>query len=157
MSMNNRLTETRMKELHPIICESIKDGGQFVFYPSGMSMYPTIKEKQDCVVLQEAKNLIKNDLILYTRENGQYVLHRIIRVKNGKYTLCGDNQHTYERGLPESSIIAMATEIRKPDGSVISLDEIRLYKPKAKLFIKRQIYRVRNFLGRIKKRLLNKA
>lgn len=145
--------QTSMSSLHPIICESIKDGGQFVFYPSGMSMYPTIKEKEDCVVLVEAENLQKNDLILYLRDNGKYVLHRIISLKNGKYILCGDNQVVYERGITDSNIIAMAHEIRKPSGKVISLDEIRAYTPTPWQFVIRQIFRIRSLLGRIKRKI----
>lgn len=145
--------QTSMSRLHPIICEAIKDGGQFVFYPSGMSMYPTIKEKEDCVVLVEAKSLQKNDLILYLRDNGKYVLHRIISLKNGHYILCGDNQFVYERGITDSHIIAMAHEIRKPSGKVISLDEIRAYTPSLWQFVIRQIFRIRSLLGRIKRRI----
>lgn len=154
MMEKHELKKTSMASLHPIISESVKDGGQFVFYPSGMSMYPTIVEKEDCVVLIEAKELEKNDLILYLREGGKYVLHRIISKANGKYILCGDNQYVLERGISESQIIAKASEIRKPDGRTFNLCQIRAYRPSPKRFIIRQLYRFRSFLGRIKRKLL---
>ena len=150
---SDNMTRTRMELLHPIISESIREGGQFVFYPSGISMLPTIKEREDCVVLVEADDLQKNDLILYRRKCGKYVLHRIIDIKNGEYTLCGDNQFRYEYGITSDMTIAMASEIRKKDGSVITLADIRAYKPSSYLFIRRKLMCVRMFLGRIYRRI----
>ena len=142
-----------MEMLHPIISESIREGGQFVFYPSGISMLPTIKEREDCVVLVEADDLHKNDLILYRRKCGKYVLHRIMNIKNGEYTLCGDNQFRYEYGITSDMIIAMASEIRKKDGHVITLEGIRSYKPCVSQYVRRMLMCFRMFLGRIYRRI----
>ena len=152
----NSLTHTSMAELHPIISESIRDGGQFVFYPSGISMLPTIKEKEDCVVLAEAENLQKYDMILYLRDNGHYVLHRIMSIKNGQYTLCGDNQYRYEYGIRHDQIIAMAVEIRKKNGSIISLSDIRAYKPTLFISLRRASKCFRLFAGRIYRKIFKR-
>lgn len=111
--------KTSMKELHPIICESIRDGGQFVFYPSGTSMLPTITPNDDCVILVEAKEIKKYDLVLFTRTNGIYVLHRIIKIKDGKYTIMGDNQ-TWSETITHNQVIAKVAEIRKRNGKVLT-------------------------------------
>lgn len=115
----NEQKKSTMKELHPIICESIRDGGQFVFYPSGTSMLPTIKPSEDCVVLIEPNDIKKHDLILFTRPSGNYVLHRIISIKNGEYTIMGDNQTWKEKISPEQ-VIAKVAEIRKRNGKVLT-------------------------------------
>lgn len=153
---NTGFTFTSMAELHPIISESIRDGGQFVFYPAGISMLPTIKEKEDCVVLAEAKDLHKYDLILYLRDNGHYVLHRIINIKNGKYTLCGDNQYRYEYNIRHDQIIAMAEEIRKKDGTILNLLEIRSYKPSFLQSFRRTAMCLRMFAGRVYRKVFKK-
>ena len=148
--MNNHdFTHTSMEMLHPIISESIREGGQFVFYPSGISMLPTIKEREDCVVLVEADDLQKNDLILYRRKTGQYVLHRIMKIKSAYYILCGDNQFRYEYGITSDRVIAKASEIRKKDGTILTLDDIRAYHPPTGLYIHRILMCFRMFLGRI--------
>ena len=150
---SGNLTHTSMEMLHPIITESIREGGQFVFYPSGISMLPTIKEREDCVVLVEADDLCKNDLILYRRKCGKYVLHRIMGIKHGEYILCGDNQFRYEYGITSDMIIAMASEIRKKDGTIINLDDIHSYKPSTRKYIRRMMMCFRMFLGRIYRRI----
>jgi hypothetical protein len=38
----------------------------------------------------------KYDVIFYRRENGQYVLHRIIKIKKDGYVCRGDNQTAKE-------------------------------------------------------------
>jgi len=137
-----------MNELHPFIIESIRDGGQFVFYPSGISMKPTILPDEDCVILVEADNLKRYDLVLFTRDDGKYVLHRIMKINNGQYTIKGDNQNWTETTTDEK-IIAKVSEIRKKDGRVITSDEFTSAKTVARLECIKFMRRVINKLKRI--------
>ena len=143
------LSEKNMTELHPLICESIRDGGQFVFYPTGISMLPTVIPNEDCVVLVEPKNIKKFDLILFTRPNGKYVLHRIINIKNGEYIIKGDNQNWTEKTTIDK-VIAKVSEVRKKDGSVITYNKLTSTSTVAKLesrkFIKRVINKIKRML-----------
>ena len=116
--------EQKVEDLLPYITESIRDGGQFVFFPKGTSMNPTIVYEKDCVVLKEPENLKKYDIVLYKRANGSFVLHRIIDIKNGTYTMRGDNQFLLENGISKEQIIAVVSEIRKQDKTVIYIDKI---------------------------------
>ena len=113
-----------MEEVYPFILESIKDGGQFVLFPRGTSMNPTIYEGKDCVVLEETTQPQLFDIVLYRRKSGQFVLHRIMRIKNGKYTMCGDNQYLFEYGIEKEQIIAVVKEVRKSDGNIFDTDKI---------------------------------
>jgi hypothetical protein len=137
-----------MEEIHTFISESIKDGGQFVFFPRGTSMLPTISPEKDCVVLIEPNNLKKRDLVLFTRDNGAYVLHRIFDIKNGKYIINGDNQLWYEE-TTEEKIIAKVHEIRKPDGKIIKYKSFTSKFTIIKLFIRKQTRRVLSKIKRI--------
>ena len=143
------LSEKNMTELLPLICESIRDGGQFVFYPTGISMLPTVIPNEDCVVLVEPKNIKKYDLILFTRPNGKYVLHRIINIKNGEYIIKGDNQNWTEKTTIDK-VIAKVSEVRKKDGSVINYNKLTSKVTVAKLesrkFIKRVINKIKRML-----------
>ena len=64
---------------------------------------------RDQVVLSPLpEKLNKYDLPLYRRANGQYVLHRIVAVKED-YTCMGDNQFTPEYGIKHDQMIAVVT------------------------------------------------
>ena len=54
MAMIDVTNRPKMEDVYPYIKESIRDGGQFVIFPRGTSMNPTIYEDKDCVVLVQA-------------------------------------------------------------------------------------------------------
>lgn len=88
--------------------EIIEEKGMFIGLPVGVSMWPMIRNRVDTVKLVKIdRPLKKHDVILYIRKNGQYVLHRIIKVNNTAYTLCGDNQWQKEKGVTDNMIIAV--------------------------------------------------
>lgn len=71
----------------------------------GCSMSPTFESNRDTVYLQKAQTpLRKGDVILYRRKSGQYVLHRIVRIRNGGLILSGDNQYEPEAVDPQQVI-----------------------------------------------------
>ena len=80
----------------------------FIGLPVGVSMWPMIRNRVDTVKLVKIdRPLKKYDVILYQRNNDQYVLHRIIKVNDASYTLCGDNQWQKEKGITDKMIIAV--------------------------------------------------
>lgn len=142
--------EMPMEEMYPLICEAIKNGGQFILVPKGNSMLPTIEPLKDKIVLTEIEKLHKNDIILYRRTSGAFVAHRIIQIKNGNYTICGDNQFCVEKGLKRECFVAFVSQIRKADGRIITSEEIRA----AKSVLRLKIHRLPRFLiYKIKKTL----
>lgn len=104
-------TETlvSMEELMPLIQESLSAGQDVRFFPKGISMLPMLRQGIDSVVLSPVpEKLQKYDLPLYQRENGKYILHRIVDA-GCTYTCMGDNQFTPERGLRQNQMIAVVT------------------------------------------------
>ena len=93
----------------PLIRESLAEGKSVRFSPKGVSMLPMLRQGQDSVVLSPVPGkLQKYDLPLYQRQNGKYVLHRIVAVGD-TYTCLGDNQLTPERGLRHEQMVAVVT------------------------------------------------
>ena len=98
-----------MEELMPLIQESLSAGKSVRFSPKGTSMLPMLRQGIDCVVLSPISDKLKKyDLPLYQRENGKYVLHRIIRVGD-TYTCIGDNQFQKEPGIRQDQLLALVT------------------------------------------------
>lgn len=101
--------ETSLEELMPIMQECLSAGKSFRFSPMGTSMLPMLREGIDSVVLSPIpEKLAKYDIPLYKRDNGKYVLHRIIKADE-TYTCMGDNQFAAESGLRRDQMIAVVT------------------------------------------------
>jgi hypothetical protein len=99
----------RLEELMPLILQQLERGQPVKFSPRGTSMLPMLRQGRDSIVLSPVPaKLKKYDLPLYRRDNGQYVLHRVIRVGDA-YTCMGDNQFVPELGLRHEQMIGLVT------------------------------------------------
>ncbi len=128
----------------------IKKQGRLVYTNVGDSMYPFIRPRDLLVIEKAEKPLKKYDVPLYKRDSGKYVLHRIIKVKNGEYRICGDNRPFVERGITDKHIIGVLTEIIR-EGQTISVysSDYRFYKMFLPLrrFNRFLIWPIRNRVG----------
>ena len=103
------MNKVSLAELWPVMEEQINMGNTVRFGPKGTSMMPLIRQGIDSIVLKKAPDrLQKYDLPLYRRDNGQFVLHRVVGIDKDGYVMCGDNQHTYEHGITDSHVLAIA-------------------------------------------------
>lgn len=103
----------RMADLLPAMQQTLSAGGEVSLTITGTSMVPTIRGGRDQVTLIAAPAALKKyDLPLYRRDNGQFVLHRIIAVADdGTYICCGDHQWARESGIRPDQIIAVTVRI----------------------------------------------
>lgn len=84
----------------------IRDGHSVQIHPEGYSMYPMLVPGRDEAVIARADTakLRRGDVILYRRESGRLVLHRIVRRDaHGFYTV-GDNRTDVEGPLAEEQV-----------------------------------------------------
>jgi len=124
-----------LAEMYPVIQESLAQGQEVVLTVTGNSMSPFVRHRRDQVVLTAADPMAlqPGDVPLIRRDNGQFVLHRIIERDDGdvrtrwgrkkaypsaaadlRYTLLGDAQWDTEPDVRPDQIIALATAfIRK--------------------------------------------
>ena len=105
---------THLDELMPLMKECMAAGLPVKFSPKGTSMLPMIRQGIDSVELSfTTEPLKKYEIPLYLRDDGHYVLHRIVEVvqsgENITYTCCGDNQFVYEPGIRHDQVIAVVT------------------------------------------------
>ena len=107
--------ETSLAKQLPHLQELLRSGKAVFIKPNGTSMLPMLRQGIDGVVLCAVpENLRKYDLPLYRRDNGMFVMHRIVKV--GKtYTCVGDNQFHLEKGLRQDQMIAVVTGFYRGD------------------------------------------
>lgn len=104
-----------MKDLVPLFCERLAAGQTIRFSPQGVSMLPMLRQGVDSVVLSPLPDqLRKYDVPLYQRDNGKYILHRIVAVGE-TYTCIGDNQFDLEHGVRQDQMIALVTGFYRGD------------------------------------------
>ena len=71
-----------------ILRQFIHDGKKVCVNISGSSMAPFLINHRDSVCLAAAhRPLIPGDIVFYQRDNGQFVLHRICKIKKISITL----------------------------------------------------------------------
>lgn len=105
----------------------LDSGGEFRMFPRGTSMLPLIVQERDSVILIKPEgDLKKNDIAFYLRDDGHYVLHRVIKAQNGKYSMCGDNQHWLEEGIENRHIIGVVSKINRNNREIT--DDTLIYK-----------------------------
>ena len=86
----------------------IRDGQEVSLLISGGSMTPFLIHLRDRVILAPVSTPLRlGDIVMYQRQNGQYVMHRIVGCrKDGTYVLCGDAQTVREYGIRAEQIFA---------------------------------------------------
>jgi hypothetical protein len=93
------------------MAEVLQQGGTVELTVTGNSMYPMLRHRVSRVRLAPVTGpLSRGDLPLYRRDNGKFVLHRVVEVDNGLYSCCGDNQWHVEPGIRHDQIIAIVTD-----------------------------------------------
>ena len=90
---------------------SINELGYAVAPITGTSMLPLLKEGRDRVELEPCsqERLKKGDVVLYKKNDGTLVLHRIIKTENREFfTVLGDHQFKNAERVNKNQIIAVA-------------------------------------------------
>lgn len=82
------------------------EGKTIQFQPIGYSMYPLFVPGRDQAVVAPIRNVMprRGDVVLYRRDGGILVLHRIWKREGDRFYLVGDNEHQIEGPLRRDQI-----------------------------------------------------
>ncbi|MBQ9813434.1 MAG: S24/S26 family peptidase [Thermoguttaceae bacterium] len=82
---------------------------------SGTSMYPMLRDRKDVVYLKKLSAPPKKyDVVLFQRNSGAYVLHRVVGVEpDGTCVFCGDNQTVLERISDSNQLVAIVQSFQR--------------------------------------------
>lgn len=118
--------------------EELARKGQLIYTNVGDSMMPIIRQGKDLIIINRPEEwdlpyedwkdttikIRRLDVPLYKRDNGTYVLHRVLKVRKKDYVICGDNRYQREYGISDRHVIGILTGIVR-DGREISVHDRR--------------------------------
>ena len=142
--------DMRLEQLMPLIREQLARGKPVRFAPRGISMLPMLRQGRDKVVLSPVTGKLKKyDIPLYQRDNGRFILHRIVEVGE-TYTCIGDNQYDLEYGVRQDQIIAVVTAFTRDEKEIPVTD--LAYRAYSRIW--HFLRPVKRVLGRCKRAIL---
>ena len=96
--------------------ELTEEGKEVCIVITGNSMSPFLVHQRDLICLKKTeRKLRKGDMVFYQRQNGQYVMHRIFKVRPDGYYIVGDAQREIEGPISEEQIFGLITKVRRKD------------------------------------------
>lgn len=159
------MEKIHFEDIEHIIRETLDMGKTFKIFPNGGSMLPLIVQGRDSVYIKKPEGrLNKYDIAFFKRDSGEFILHRVIKVKKDSYVFCGDNQWIVEKGIKDSNIIGVVCKLECGGKTFLSDDiEYMEYVKKRvgtrvirnwKKIVKRAIKKP---LGKLKRTILKKG
>ena len=110
--------------------EVLEREGRLVYTNVGISMLPLLRQGKDLFVVEKRgpERLRAGDVVLYRRPPNQYVLHRIVKVRERDYVILGDNCVNREYGITDEDILGVLTGfVRKGKHHTVTEKGYRLY------------------------------
>lgn len=88
--------------------------GRIVFTCNGVSMRPLIRARRDAIIIEKknGQRFKRLDTVLFLREDGKYVLHRILKVCDEGYWIVGDNCF-YGDDVTDDQVFGVMTMLKR--------------------------------------------
>lgn len=104
----------------PTILEIMGEGRRVRITVTGMSMYPFLRGNIDSVELSSINfaELLRGDIVLIKRDNGAYILHRVVHKGKERFFLAGDAQQWIEGPLRPDQLVAKVVTVWRKDSSI---------------------------------------
>ncbi len=131
------MSKFQLKDLIPFIEEAFNMGKDFQIPITGTSMLPLLVQGRDFVkIVRCERKLEVGDIPLYRRDDGHFVLHRVVKVESdGTYTMCGDNQIILEKGITDKHVIGIVKTLII-NGKEIDVETDAVYLKYKKKYVK---------------------
>lgn len=142
--------------------EELNRSGYLIHTNKGTSMMPLLRENRDLMHIRKPQGRLKKyDVPLYKTDDGRYVLHRILKVTENGYVICGDHCIHREYNITDKHIIGVLEGVTRDEKYIPVTDKKYLcyvhlwcdffYIRIAIIWFKQKI---RGLLGRIKKLMI---
>lgn len=112
--MKEKVRVVDTTEFLDTLCELLETTERVPLLISGSSMTPFLVHCRDMVYLSPpTRPLRRGDMALYRRDNGAYVLHRVVRQEPEGYCMVGDAQTQLEHGIRPDQIRGVVVEVER--------------------------------------------
>jgi len=112
LKKNEKTLTKSIATLSPLFLDILNSGSRVKLTITGNSMYPLLRTSIDSVIIKKKSTISKYDIILYKRENGEYILHRVVGIKeDGAMVLAGDFETVTEYPVYPKQVIATVESI----------------------------------------------
>lgn len=115
------------REYVAVLKEMTEQGLEVAMTVFGTSMEPFLMHERDRIYFRRPEGPIKKgDMVFFQRKNGEYVMHRIMKVRKGQYYLAGDHQTFLEGPIEAQQIFAKVISVER--AGVWLTEKDRLWK-----------------------------
>lgn len=102
------------REYVSVLRELTEQGKEVGLIISGSSMSPFLIHQRDYICFKKPdRKLKKGDMVFYQRDSGQFVMHRIWKIRPDGYYIVGDAQTETEGPVREEQIFALITKVQR--------------------------------------------
>lgn len=97
----------------PILQDILKEGKSVNLVITGNSMAPFLVHLRDTIIISSVNQpLRRGDMVFYTRDSGQYVMHRIHHIdKSGNLFIVGDAQTEIEGPIRQDQVFGIINQV----------------------------------------------
>ena len=107
-----KVVDTR--EYVGMLKELTEEGREVSMLIAGSSMSPFLIHERDMIYFKKPdRELKKGDMVFFQRRNGQFIMHRIWKVRPEGYYIVGDAQTQIEGPVERDQIFARITKVRR--------------------------------------------
>lgn len=138
------------REYVGVLKEMVEQGMEVSMTVAGTSMEPFLTDRRDRIYFQKPEEPVKKgDMVFFQRRTGEYVMHRVMKVKKQQYYLAGDHQTVLEGPIEKEQIFAKIVSVERA-GVWISEDD-SCWKFYADWW--RRLFQIRKVINKLKRAL----
>ena len=109
-----KVVDTR--EYVGMLKELSEEGKEVSMLVFGSSMAPFLIHARDMIYFKKPdRELQKGDIVFFRRKSGQFVMHRIWKIRPEGYYIVGDAQTQIEGPVKREQIFALITKVRRKE------------------------------------------
>lgn len=107
-----RIVDT--SEYVSMLRELTEEGREVSMLISGSSMSPYLVHGRDSIRFKKPDcKLKKGDMVFFKRDSGQYVMHRIVKIRKEGFYMLGDAQSKTEGPIGREQIFGLVTAVKR--------------------------------------------
>lgn len=107
-----RIVDTR--QYVSMLRELVREGNEVSMLITGSSMSPFLLSHKDTICFKAPQRpLRRGDMVFYERSTGQFVMHRIYKVRKDGLYIVGDAQNEIEGPVAPAQVFAVVTKANR--------------------------------------------